>query len=108
MTENWENQEHEQSNQSALELANKSTFLMYGNRPVEPSHLEISSTYTTVGSLRPITKSGLDIKGMLTLSGRRPIVASHLQISQEFTVMGNRPVASNHIDNPLLLMGYLD
>lgn len=107
MTDNWENQEHEQSNQSALKLANKST-LMYGNRPIEPSHLEISSTYTTVGSLRPVTKSGLDIKGMLTLSGRRPIVASHLNISQEFTVMGNRPVASNHIDDALLLMGYLD
>lgn len=107
MTDNWENQEHEQSNQSALKLANQST-LMYGNRPIEPSHLQISSTYTTVGSLRPVTKSGLDIKGMLTLSGSRPIVASHLKISQEFKVMGNRPVASNHIDDVLLLMGYLD
>jgi hypothetical protein len=107
MTENWENQQHEQSNESALKLANQST-LIYGNRPIEPSHLQISSTYTTVGSLRPIIKSGLDIKGMLTLSGSRPIVSSNLKISQEYKVMGNRPVASNQIDDVLLLMGYLD
>ncbi|MGI0481534.1 hypothetical protein ACN4EE_12170 [Geminocystis sp. CENA526] len=109
MTENWENpQENEQSNQSALKLANESSLFYGNNRPIEPRHLEIANTYTTVGSLRPITKSGLDIKSMLTLSGSRPIVSSNLKISQEFKVMGNRPVASNQIDDVLLLMGYLD
>lgn len=108
MTENWENQENEQSNQSALKLANQSALLYGNNRPIEPRHLQVVDTYTTVGSLRPITKSSLDIKGMLTLSGSRPIVSSHLKISQEFKIMGNRPVASNEIDDVLLLMGYLD
>ncbi len=112
MSENWENQQqNEQTKQtegtSALKLANKYP-LSFGNRPIEPSHLQIVNTYTTVGSLRPVTKSGLDIKEMMTLSGSRPITASHLNISQEFKVMGNRPVASNQIDDVLLLMGYLD
>ncbi|MBL1208655.1 hypothetical protein [Geminocystis sp. GBBB08] len=111
MSENWDNQQNQQTNQteatSALKLANKSS-LLFGNRPIEPSHLQIVNTYTTVGSLRPVTKSGLDIKEMITVSGSRPITASHLNISQEFKVMGNRPVASNQIDDVLLLMGYLD
>jgi len=93
---------------SALKLADKSAALLPGNRPIEPNHLQIMRTYTSVGSIRPVTKSHLDIKGMMTLSGNRPITASHLQISQEFKIMGNRPVASNYIDDPLLLMGYLD
>ncbi|PHV64373.1 hypothetical protein [Cyanobacterium aponinum] len=93
---------------SALKLADKSAALLPGNRPVEANHLQIVHTYTSVGSIRPVTKSNLDIKSMMTLSGNRPITASHLQISQEFKIMGNRPVASNHIDDPLLLMGYLD
>ena len=92
---------------SALKLATKSE-LLPGNRPVEPNHLQIVHTYTSVGSLRPVTKSHLDIKSTMTLSGNRPITASHLDISKEFTIMGNRPVASNQIDDPLLLMGFLD
>lgn len=92
---------------SALKLATKSE-LLPGNRPIEPNHLQVVTTYKSVGSIRPVTKSDLNIKSMLTLSGARPIVASNLKISQEYTVMGNRPVASNFIDNPLLLMGYLD
>lgn len=128
MSDNWENQQNEQSSEttSALKLANNAS-LLPGNRPIEPRHLQIAETYTSVGSLRPIAKSsleikemitysgnrpiiksGLDIKGMLTLSGPRPITSNHLKISQEFKIMGNRPVASNQIDDVLLLMGYLD
>ena len=92
---------------SALKLANKSE-LLPGNRPVEPNHLQIVHTYSSVGSLRPVTKSDLHIKNTITLSGNRPIMASNLDISQEFKIMGNRPVASNQIDDPLLLMGFLD
>ena len=92
---------------SALKLANKSE-LLPGNRPVEPNHLQIVHTYSSVGSLRPVTKSDLDIKNTIVLSGSRPITASHLNISQEFKIMGNRPVASNQIDDPSLLMGFLD
>lgn len=96
------------SSSSALKLADKSAALLPGNRPIEPNHLQIVHTYTSVGSNRPVTKSDLDIKSMITLSGARPITSSHLKISQEFKIMGNRPVASNQIDDPLILMGYLD
>jgi hypothetical protein len=109
MTENWENQQNEQATEgtSALKLANPYP-LMYGNRPIEPNHLQIVHSYTSGGSLRPVVKSGLDIKDMMSLSGSRPITASHLDISKSVQIMGNRPVASNQIDDVLLLMGYLD
>ena len=93
---------------SALKLADKSTALLPGNRPIESKHLEVVSTYGSMSSIRPVIKSGLEIKGVMTISGNRPIVASHLHISESYTVMGSRPVASNQIDDPLLLMGYLD
>jgi hypothetical protein len=91
----------------ALKLAGKSA-LLPGNRPVEAKHLQIVNTYASVGGTRPVVKSGLDIKGTMTVSGSRPITASHLHISETYKVMGNRPVASNQIDDPLMLMGYLD
>jgi hypothetical protein len=88
----------------ALKLADKSE-LLPGNRPVEAKHLQIVNTYNSVGSSRPVIKSDLDIIGTLTISGSRPIVASHLQVTE---TIYNRPVASNQIDDPLMLMGYLD
>lgn len=111
MSDNWENQEHNQEeNQetSALEVANKPTALLPNNRPIQPSSLEVVSTYKSVGSIRPITKSHLSVKNTLVLSGSRPITAGTLQISEQYNVMGNRPVASNEIDDVFLLMGYLD
>lgn len=78
------------------------------HRPIEDSHLNIVSTYTSVGSDRPVTASEMEISGTLSISGNRPIAASHLQISETYTVMGNRPVASNEIDDATTLMGYLD
>ena len=86
---------------------NKGT-LLPSNRPVEPSHLEIVSTYSSVGSARPIVKSGMKISNTLTVSGSRPIAVSTLNVSETHTIMGNRPVASNEIDDPASLMGYLD
>jgi hypothetical protein len=44
----------------------------------------------------------------MTISGNRPIAVSHLAISEMYSVMGNRPVASNEIDDPTALMGFLD
>lgn len=79
-----------------------------GNRPVEVSHLKIVSTYSSVGSLRPVVASGIDFKDSITISGNRPIAVSHLHVSETYVVMGNRPVASNEIDDPAMLMGYLD
>ncbi|AUC62165.1 hypothetical protein AA637_13875 [Cyanobacterium sp. HL-69] len=111
MSDNWENQDHNQEeNQetSALEVANKATALFHYNRPIKPSSLEVVSTYQSVGSTRPITKSHLNVRNTLVLSGSRPITAGTLQISEQYNVMGNRPVASNEIDDVFLLMGYLD
>jgi len=77
------------------------------NRPIEPSHLEIVNTYSSVGSNRPVTKGTVDFTSSLTISGSRPIAASTLQVSDSF-IMGNRPVASNESDETTVLLEYLD
>ena len=82
--------------------------LLPGNRPVEASHLKVVSTYKSVGAARPVVAGEMKISSTLTISGQRPIMVSHLQVSETYTVMGNRPVAPNDIDDPALLMGYLD
>jgi hypothetical protein len=81
---------------------------LFKNRPVEASHLKIVSTYTSVGSLRPVTASEIKFNSTMIISGNRPIGASSLIISETYKVMGSRPVASNDIDDPTLLMGFLD
>jgi hypothetical protein len=80
----------------------------FGNRPIEASHLNIVSTYSSVGSLRPVTASTMKLHDTMIISGNRPISASSLVISETYKVMGSRPVASNDIDDPALLMGFLD
>ena len=82
--------------------------LLPGNRPIEPSHLEIVKTYSSVGSARPVTKSGMKISSTMVISGNRPIALSSLEVSETLVIMGNRPVASNDIDDPSILMGYID
>ena len=79
-----------------------------GNRPIEASHLHIIGTYSAVGGSRPITTNGIEVSSTMTISGNRPIAVSHLAISEMYSVMGNRPVASNAIDDPTALMGFLD
>lgn len=90
----------------ALSVPHKT--LLPNNRPIEPSHLEIVRTYSSVGSNRPVTKSGIAVSNTLAISGNRPIALSTLKVSETYIVMGNRPVASNEIDDPTILMGYLD
>ena len=92
----------------ALALSVDRRTLLPNNRPIEPSHLEVVGTYSSVGGSRPIAKSGMNISSSLTISGRRPIAVSTLNVSESYAVMGNRPVASNEIDDPAALMGYLD
>ena len=96
-----------QEKSGGLKLATNGE-LLPGNRPIEAGHLNVTSTYSSVGGERPIVSSGMDIVGTLAVSGNRPIVASHLHISETYAVMGNRPVASNEIDDPTTLMGFLD
>ena len=100
--------EKSDSSPKGLQLAKKPA-LLPGNRPVEPSHLKVVSTYASVGGARPVTASGMHVSNTLVVSGNRPISTSTLAISENYTIMGNRPVASNEIDeNPAILMGYLD
>ena len=100
--------EKSDSSPKGLQLAKKPA-LLPGNRPVEPSHLKVVSTYSSVGGARPVTASGMHVSNTLVVSGNRPISTSTLAISENYTIMGNRPVASNEIDeNPAILMGYLD
>jgi hypothetical protein len=108
------NQVHEEEksengqNREALTLSVQKGSLLPQNRPIEPSHLQIVSTYDSVGSHRPVTKGTVDFNSSLAISGNRPIAVSTLKISESYNVMGDRPVASNEIDDPSTLMGYID
>ena len=109
--ENVENNNHETEREApesqSLALSAPQRRLP-NNRPIEPSHLEVVRTYSTVGSNRPVTKGTMEISNTLTISGNRPIAVGGLQISESHIIMGNRPVASNEIDDAAALMGYLD
>lgn len=101
------NAENQSTDKEALALSVQQRTLLPQNRPIEPSHLEIVNTYSSVGSNRPIAKGTVEFNSSLAISGNRPIAVSTLKIS-EIHIMGNRPVASNDIDDVANLMGYLD
>lgn len=98
---------NENKGREALALSVQQKTLLPNNRPVEPSHLEIVSTYSSVGAARPIVKGEMKISSTLTVSGHRPIAVSTLKVSDSY-IMGNRPVASNEIDDFATLVGYID
>lgn len=102
------NQGNEEKAPEALALSVPQRTTLPQNRPIEPSHLDVVRTYSSVGSNRPVTKSHMAISSTMTISGNRPIAKSSLQISESHIIMGNRPVASNEIDDAAALMGYLD
>lgn len=90
-----------------IQVASSSIFYM--NRPVEHSHLEIAGM---LSPNRPIFKSNTEndvalihLEDSVGALANRPIEASHLQIT---SMIMNRPIASNEVDNPLTLMGFLD
>jgi len=93
--------------EQSLALLTQPRTLLPQNRPIEPSHLEVVNTYSSVGSNRPVTKGTVEFSSTLAISGNRPIAASTLQVSDSF-IMGNRPIASNESDDTAVLMGYLD
>ena len=76
-----------------------------GNRPIGVSNIQVLDTVAIMGN-RPIASSQLEIHEMMTYSGNRPITTSSLDI-YDF-LMAGRPIASNDIDDPDTLMGYLD
>jgi hypothetical protein len=94
--------------EQALAIAKPAKMQLSENRPIEPSHLEIVHTYSSVGSDRPVTKGTVEFTSSMVISGNRPIAASTLQVSDTYIVMGNRPVASNESDETGVLMGYID
>ena len=91
----------------SLALSTQPRTMLPQNRPIEPSHIDIVHTYSSVGSDRPVSKGTVEFSSSLVISGNRPIAASTLQVSDSF-IMGNRPVASNESDDTASLMGYLD
>lgn len=94
--------------EQALALTKPAKMQLPENRPIEPSHLEIVHTYSSVGSDRPVSKGTVEFASSIVISGNRPIAASTLQVSDTYIVMGNRPVASNESDETGVLMGYID
>ncbi|MBE9169005.1 hypothetical protein IQ238_16275 [Pleurocapsales cyanobacterium LEGE 06147] len=95
-------------NKKTLALSVHQNTLLPNNRPIEPSHLEVFRTYSSVGSVRPITKSTMKISNTMAISGNRPIAVSTLKVSETYVVMGNRPVASNEMEDTATLMGFID
>ena len=90
----------------SLALSVQPQTLLPQNRPIEPNHLEVVNTYSSVGSNRPVTKGTVDFASSIVISGNRPIAASTLKISESH--MGSRPVASNESDDTATLLEYLD
>lgn len=91
----------------ALSVKEPAKLGLPNNRPIEPSHLEITSTYRAVGGDRPVTQGTMEISSTMTISGNRPIMASHLQASDMY-IMGKRPIAPNETPDMADLIGYLD
>lgn len=81
---------------------------MGGDRPILATKIKIVETFHTMGGDRPVFASQLPTVGTFYSSGSRPIGASTLKIDETYSNFGNRPVASNQIDDPTLLMGYID
>ncbi|QCS50726.1 MULTISPECIES: hypothetical protein [Cyanophyceae] len=92
----------------ALSVKEPAKLGLPNNRPIEPSHLKVTSTFRSSGADRPVTAGTMDISSTMTVSGNRPIMASHLQVSDTIVIMGNRPVAPNETDDMATLIGYLD
>jgi hypothetical protein len=90
---------------SAIELSNVRTFL--ANRPIARTDLRVIDSIAIPGN-RPVFASNLQILDTDTLPGHRPIMASNPSLMNANHLLGNRPIASNDVDDPLTLMGYLD
>lgn len=100
-------QSSENSTPTQIQVAHSA--MIVPNRPIEESHLEVVGT---IMGNRPIFKtesvSGISFvhsEDSVGAMANRPVAISHLQITS-MTV--NRPVASNDVDDPYALMGYLD
>lgn len=96
-------------NTAPTQIQVASTALGMPNRPIEHSNLEVTGTLM---GRRPIVKaesamsvSLIQSEEMTGVMANRPVAATHLQIT---AMVMNRPVASNQVDDPNTLMGYID
>ncbi|MGB2923740.1 MAG: hypothetical protein WBB82_00390 [Limnothrix sp.] len=92
---------------TALSVKEPARLGLPNNRPIEPSHLHVTSTYRAVGGDRPVTQGNMEISRTMTISGNRPIMVSHLEVSDLY-IMGKRPIAPNETPDMADLIGYLD
>lgn len=97
------------------------TMTVAGVRPIAASHLALAGSFLNG---RPIAASNLKVQEMLPggrpifvsefravegmLMGDRPILASDPKLMEASMLPGGRPIASNEIDDPESIMGYLD
>jgi hypothetical protein len=77
------------------------------NRPIMASNLRVIDS-NALADHRPIFASDLIVRDDLTLPGGRPIMASDPKLLEASLLPGGRPIASNEIDDPEALMGYID
>lgn len=98
------------------------TYSEAGLRPIAASHLQVYGTmlnnrpiacsslrlYDTLPGSRPIFYSEIQMIEGTGLPGDRPIMVSPAALLEGSTLPGNRPIASNEIDEPDTLMGFLD
>ncbi|WP_413167007.1 hypothetical protein ACL6C3_09935 [Capilliphycus salinus ALCB114379] len=99
----------ENSAPTQIQVAHHQSAMIMPNRPIEESHLEVVGT---IMGNRPIFKtesaSGISFvhsEDAVGAMANRPVATTHLQIT---SMMANRPIASNQVDDPYALMGYLD
>jgi hypothetical protein len=98
-----------------------STMTVAGDRPVVASHLELFGSFLNGRPIesssvkvfemlgdRPVFESGFQIVDDGGLPGGRPIMASRPELLEASVLPGGRPIASNDIDDPVTLMGFLD
>jgi hypothetical protein len=74
-------------------------------RPVAASNLKVAEM---LPGDRPVFASDLKIVDAGLLPGDRPIMASDPHLLEASLLPGNRPIASNEIDDPTSLMGFID
>jgi hypothetical protein len=97
------------------------TISLSGGRPIEASNMDlygsflngrpIESTHLTIEAMlpgdRPVFGSEVEMLDEI-LPGGRPIMVSPASLMQATSLPGGRPIASNQIDDPANLMGFLD
>ncbi|MEL7038057.1 MAG: hypothetical protein AAFO04_20930 [Cyanobacteria bacterium J06592_8] len=96
-------------NTASTQIQVAQSAMIMPNRPIEESHLEVVGM---ISRNRPVFKtesaSGMTFvhsEDTVGAMANRPVAHTQLQIT---SMVANRPIASNQVDDPYALMGYLD